>query len=154
MAILTANIYVLWFLIMFKPILGNWRTGDLIILVNNGLADISKVLEFNIENSNYPENPYPVFMANDPKSTVLGPWDYWYIGNNTDNSYKIYNAYNGYALDTSSDKTTPIMLPAGVQTSQGWLIQQNANGSFSIYNHYIENYLGLENGGWPTYVAL
>jgi hypothetical protein len=59
MVILTAKIYVLWLLLMFGPALGDWSTGDWIILVNHGLADPSKVLEFNFDNPNYPMNLQP-----------------------------------------------------------------------------------------------
>jgi hypothetical protein len=153
MVILTANIYVLWLLVMFEPILGDWSTGDWIILVNNDLADPDKVLEFNTGSPNYPTNLHPVFIANDSGSAIFGTWDFWYVTTNTDNSYKIYNAYNGYALDTASNDKTPIMLPVDDLNVQGWLIQQNTDGTFSIYNHYLDKYLGLENGGWPAYMT-
>jgi hypothetical protein len=153
MCILVAQFYVLWLLFMFQPALGDWSTGDWIIIVNHGLADPDKVLEFNAGNPNQPTNPHPVFMANDPGNTVLGTWDYWYVSVNTDNSYKIYNAYNQYVLDTASDDTTPVILPADNSVVQGWLISLNTDGTFSIYNHYFDKYLGLANGGWPAYMA-
>lgn len=151
MFILRANSFVLWLLLMLEPALGDWLSGDWMILLNAALGDLDKVLEFNTA-SDYPANPHPVFMADDPGTVVLGTWDYWYISNNSDNSYKIYNAYNGYALDQIND-TLPILHTVDNSKVQGWLIEADSDdNTFAIYNHQFERYLGLVDGGWPEYM--
>jgi hypothetical protein len=52
MYILATYFYFLWLMSMFQPALGDWTTGDWIILLNNGVADPDKVLEFNAGNPN------------------------------------------------------------------------------------------------------
>jgi hypothetical protein len=91
-------------------------------------------------------------MANGLGSIVLGTWDYWYVSTNTDNSYKIYNAYNNEALDTASGGITPVVLPVSNLNTQGWLINQNSDSTLSIFNHYYNKYHGLVDGGWPAYL--
>jgi hypothetical protein len=90
-------------------------------------------------------------MASPGTSAVLGNWDYWYVGINTDGTYKIYNYYNKQALDTASDFATPIVLLTSGSTGEGWLITQNSDGTYTLYNNGIKKYLGLQDGGYPQY---